>query len=77
MTDNIGIRGPQDPKTVNLHQEWEVRHWCKEFACTEDELREAVELAGSNALEAVRVAVGAVKRAKANKRFNSGPSLKL
>jgi len=77
MTDNTKIPGPQDPKTVNLSQDWEVRHWCKEFNCTADELREAVKLAGSSAVEAVRAAVATVKQAKANQRNTPRPSLKL
>ena len=76
MTDNTEIPGPQDPKTVNLSQDWEVRHWCEEFNCTADELREAVERAGSNAVEAVRVAVATVKQDKANQRSTPGSKLK-
>lgn len=77
MTDNTKIPGPQDRKTVNLHQQWEVEYWCEEFDCTEDELREAVELAGSSAVEAVRAAVATVKQARAKKRNTSGPSFGL
>jgi len=34
---------------VNVAEEWEVIFWSREFGCTEDELKGAVEAVGSNA----------------------------
>jgi hypothetical protein len=31
---------------VDLDQPWEVRHWCKQFSCTEQQLRDAVTSVG-------------------------------
>jgi hypothetical protein len=49
MADNLGIKGPQDPNTVNVHQDHEVRYWCNKFSCTASELRAAVNAVGTNA----------------------------
>jgi hypothetical protein len=49
MPDNTGIKGPQDPNTVNVHQDHEVRYWCDKFGCTASELRAAVNAVGTNA----------------------------
>ncbi|WP_374371722.1 DUF3606 domain-containing protein [Dongia sp.] len=42
MADDLSKRGPADRARVNVEEEWEVRYWCKEFGCTEGELRMAV-----------------------------------
>jgi len=46
MTDDLTKRGPQDGSRVNVNEPWEVRYWCREFACTEDQLRAAVRAVG-------------------------------
>jgi len=43
--------GHSDRKYINLSEDYEVRDWAKHFNVTEDELREAVKNAGSNAEE--------------------------
>ncbi|HET6913147.1 MAG TPA: DUF3606 domain-containing protein [Rhodanobacteraceae bacterium] len=49
MSDDLQNRGPQDRSRVNVNEPWEVRHWCKEFHCTENELRDAVHEVGVSA----------------------------
>jgi hypothetical protein len=54
MVDDTNNRGPQDRSRVNVHEAWEVRWWCREFGCTEQQLRDAVRKVG--------VSVAAVRR---------------
>ena len=53
MVDNLQNRGPADRNRINVNEPWEVRHWCREFGCTEAQLRAAVQEAGVSA-DAVR-----------------------
>jgi hypothetical protein len=46
MSDDLSNRGPADRSRVNVNESWEVRYWCKEFGCTEEQLREAVKAVG-------------------------------
>lgn len=46
MADDLKNRAPGDRSRVNVHEEWELRYWCKEFGCTPDELRAAVAAVG-------------------------------
>ena len=46
MSDDLSKRGPQDAAKVNVHEDWEVRYWCKAFGCTPDALRAAVNIVG-------------------------------
>lgn len=46
MADDLKNRGPRDGDRVNVNEDWEVRYWCNEFGCTEQELRDAVRRAG-------------------------------
>lgn len=39
----------QDYWRVDLMQDWEIGFWSREFGCSEEELRRAVEHVGSNA----------------------------
>lgn len=39
-------RIPNDPARVNPNDEAELAHWCNEFGCSADELREAVSAVG-------------------------------
>jgi len=48
MADDPNKTGPEDVSRVNVNQEHERRHWCREFACTEAELREAVKAVGTS-----------------------------
>ncbi|EIL99150.1 hypothetical protein UUA_09091 [Rhodanobacter thiooxydans LCS2] len=46
MSDDLHNRGPADRSRVNVNESWEVRYWCKEFGCTETQLRAAVKAVG-------------------------------
>ncbi|MCY1061658.1 DUF3606 domain-containing protein [Nannocystis sp. SCPEA4] len=49
MSDDPTITGPQDPKTINVHQEHEVRTWTRTLNTTPERLREAVRAVGTSA----------------------------
>jgi hypothetical protein len=49
MSDNLENRGPQDRSRVNVNEPWEVRWWCRQFGCTEQQLRGAVVAVGISA----------------------------
>jgi len=51
------IQEPLDHGRINLVDPHEVRYWCRELHCTEDELRAAVARVG-NHVAAVREAMG-------------------
>lgn len=57
MSDNLQDRGPQDRSRINVNEPWELRYWTKELGLSEDELREAVKVAGTSA-SAVRQHLG-------------------
>ena len=44
--DNLQIKGPLDRSKINLHQEHEVKYWCKKFNCTAVKLQKAVQNVG-------------------------------
>jgi hypothetical protein len=44
--DNLKNRGPADRSRVNVTEAWEREYWCKEFGCTETQLRAAVKAVG-------------------------------
>lgn len=46
MADNLKKRQPEDPKKINVNQEWEVTYWCNELKCTEKQLKDAVDSVG-------------------------------
>ena len=46
MADDVKKSGPADATRVNVNETWEVDYWCKEFRCTEAELKEAVDTVG-------------------------------
>lgn len=49
MADDLSNRGPQDRSRVNLSEGYEVRYWTQKFGVSEEQLRKAVEKAGSSA----------------------------
>ncbi|GGY98937.1 DUF3606 domain-containing protein [Pseudoduganella plicata] len=57
MSDNLQDRGAQDRSRINVNEPWELRYWTKELGLSEDELREAVKVAGTSA-SAVRQHLG-------------------
>jgi hypothetical protein len=46
MSDDKANRGPADASRINIHQEYEVRHWTRKFECTEAQLKAAVHAVG-------------------------------
>lgn len=57
MADNLKDRGPQDRSRINVNESWELQYWTKELGVSEEQLRTAVETAGTSA-EAVRKHLG-------------------
>ena len=49
MPDDPSKRGVPDGDCVNVHEEWELRHWARTFGVTERELRLAVIAVGTDA----------------------------
>lgn len=49
MADDKKNAGATDRALINLHEDYEVRHWCEKFKCTREELKAAVDSAGSSA----------------------------
>lgn len=52
MADNLEDRGTQDRSRINVNEPWELQYWSKHFGVTEDQLRTAVQAAGTS-VEAV------------------------
>lgn len=46
MPDNLNIKQPQDPKKINIHEQWELNYWTKKFGVSETKLKEAVKAVG-------------------------------
>ena len=46
MADNPSQRGGADRERVNVHQDYELRHWAKKFDATPDQIKEAVQAVG-------------------------------
>ena len=44
--DDPRFRGPDDRSRIRVENEQEVRWWCVQFNCSEDQLRQAVTRAG-------------------------------
>ena len=53
MSDNLQKSGPQDRSRINVHEEWEVRHWTETLGVTREELERAVAAVGPS-VSAVR-----------------------
>jgi hypothetical protein len=49
MADNLQNRGSEDRSRVNLSEDHEVQYWTKKFGVSEQQLRNAVDKAGSSA----------------------------
>ena len=54
MADDKTKRGPQDAQRVNVHEEYEVRHWTEKFHCTAEQLKAAVKKVGVMAADVER-----------------------
>lgn len=46
MSDDKQNRGPADRTRVNIHEDYEVRHWTKHFGVTAEQLKESVRRVG-------------------------------
>jgi Protein of unknown function (DUF3606) len=46
MSDDLNNRGPRDRNRINVHEDWELRYWCKELGVSETVLRAAVAAVG-------------------------------
>ena len=53
MSDNLQKAGQQDRSRINVHEEYEVRHWTEALGVTRAELEKAVSEVGVSA-DAVR-----------------------
>ena len=49
MSDNLQKSGQQDRNRINVHEEWEVRHWTEALGVTREELEKAVAEVGVSA----------------------------
>ena len=49
MSDNLQQAGQQDRSRINVHEEWEVRHWTEALGVTREELERAVAEVGVSA----------------------------
>ncbi|WP_020179108.1 DUF3606 domain-containing protein [Methylopila sp. M107] len=54
MADDLKRRGPEDPRFVNVNEDWEVRHWCAKWGVTPDELKRAVKMVGTGVAAVAR-----------------------
>jgi hypothetical protein len=57
MSDNLENRGQQDRSRINVHEEWEVRHWTEALGVSKEELERAVKAVGPS-VNAVRQHLG-------------------
>lgn len=57
MSDNLENRGAQDRARINVHEEWEVRHWTEALGVSKEELERAVKAVGPS-VSAVREHLG-------------------
>ena len=46
MSDNLQKTGAQDRSRINVHEEWEVRHWTEALGVSKEELEKAVKQVG-------------------------------
>jgi hypothetical protein len=46
MADDKTKSGAADRNRVNVHEDYEVRHWTQKFGCTAEQLRAAVKAVG-------------------------------
>ncbi|WP_151956238.1 DUF3606 domain-containing protein [Acinetobacter guillouiae] len=46
MTDDLKIKQPQDPKKININEQWELNYWTKTLSVSEDTLKAAVKAVG-------------------------------
>jgi hypothetical protein len=49
MSNDLKNREPAEPGRVNVNEPSEVKYRCKQFGCTEQQLRQAVSMVGASA----------------------------
>lgn len=54
MTDNRQERGKPDRSRISLEEAHEVRYWTRELGVSEQDLRRAIDMVGSNSAIRVR-----------------------
>ena len=69
MPDDLDKREPQDRRTINLNEDWEVEYWSKKFNVTAEKLRAAVNAHGNSATEVRKQLKDASKKYVAGNRF--------
>lgn len=57
MSDNLQNRGQQDRSRINVHEDYEVRHWTEALGVSKEELVKAVKAVGPS-VSAVREHLG-------------------
>jgi len=57
MSDNLNNAGQQDRSRINVHEEWEVKHWTEALGVSRAQLEDAVKQVGPSA-SAVREHLG-------------------
>jgi hypothetical protein len=57
MSDNKQDRGQQDRSRINVHEDYEVRHWTEALGVSKEELEKAVKAVGPS-VSAVRAHLG-------------------
>jgi hypothetical protein len=48
MTDQPDLPKPMDPGRVELMDPMDIDYWCRQFGCTEAQIRDAVAAVGSH-----------------------------
>jgi hypothetical protein len=49
MADDKTLRGPADRTRINVNEDYELRYWSEKFGCSAEQLKAAVQAAGTNA----------------------------
>jgi hypothetical protein len=62
MADDTTKRDYRDRDRINVHEDYELRYWTKEFGVTPEKLKQTVEKVGVMAKD-VRTALGKMKKA--------------
>jgi hypothetical protein len=57
MSDNLTKRAQPDRSKINMHEDYEVKHWTHALGVSKDELQKAVAKVGNSAA-AVRKELG-------------------
>ncbi|MDN4059283.1 DUF3606 domain-containing protein [Massilia sp. YIM B02769] len=57
MSDNKQDRGQQDRSRIDVHEDYEVRHWTEALGVSKEELEKAVKAVGPS-VSAVRAHLG-------------------